>query len=57
MDDEEFDQVTETIFDGVTSIERIGLPGVLIPMRVLYYVVKIPVTSFRSRHDLVKDVV
>jgi hypothetical protein len=32
MDDEEFDQVTETIFDGVTSIERIGLPCVLILM-------------------------
>ncbi len=32
MDDEEFDQMAETLFDGVTSIERIGLPGVLIPM-------------------------
>jgi len=32
MDDEEFDQVSELLFNGVTSIERIGSPGVLIPM-------------------------
>ncbi len=32
MDDEEFDQVSEILFNGVTSIEKIGLPGILIPM-------------------------
>ena len=30
--DEEFDQVSETLFNGVPSIEKIGLPGTLIPM-------------------------
>jgi hypothetical protein len=32
MDDEEFDQVSEILFDGVTSIVKIGLPGIIIPM-------------------------
>jgi len=32
MDDEEFDQVPRILFNGVTSIVKIGLPGTLIPM-------------------------
>ncbi|CAF3681309.1 unnamed protein product, partial [Adineta steineri] len=32
MDDSEFDQVTQIIFDGISSIERKGVPGTLIPL-------------------------
>lgn len=32
MNDEEFDQVSEILFNGVPSIEKIGSPGILIPM-------------------------
>ena len=32
MDDKEFDQVSEILFNGVPSILKIGLPGVLIPL-------------------------
>lgn len=32
MDDEEFDQVAKILFDGVSSIEKSGIPGILIPL-------------------------
>src|ERR1700722_9454566 len=32
MDDREFDQVPQIIFNGITSIEKIGCPGTLIPL-------------------------
>ncbi|CAF1503058.1 unnamed protein product [Adineta steineri] len=32
MDDSEFDQVPQIIFDGITSIEKNGIPGTLIPL-------------------------
>lgn len=32
MDDEEFDQVSQILFNEVNSIVKIGLPGCLIPM-------------------------
>jgi hypothetical protein len=32
MNDEEFDRVSEILFDGVSSIEKIGSPGKIIPM-------------------------
>lgn len=32
MDDTEFDQVPQILFNGVPSIERIGWPGTLIPL-------------------------
>jgi len=32
MNDEEFDQVPQILFNGVSSIVKIGLPGTLIPM-------------------------
>jgi hypothetical protein len=32
MNDQDFDQVAHIIFDGVTSLEKIGCPGTLIPL-------------------------
>jgi hypothetical protein len=32
MDDKEFDQVSHIIFNGVSSIEKLGCPGILIPL-------------------------
>jgi hypothetical protein len=32
MDDEEFDQVPQIIFNGVNSVVKIGYPGTLIPL-------------------------
>jgi hypothetical protein len=32
MDDSEFDQVPQMIFDGVSSLAKIGCPGTLIPL-------------------------
>jgi len=32
MNDTEFDQVPHIIFDGISSLERIGCPGTLIPL-------------------------
>ncbi|CAF1487197.1 unnamed protein product [Adineta steineri] len=32
MDDSEFDQISQIIFDGISSIDRIGIPGTLIPL-------------------------
>lgn len=32
MDDLEFDQVPQIIFEGVPSVEKVGLPGTLIPL-------------------------
>jgi hypothetical protein len=32
MDDKEFDQVPQTLFNGVSSLAKMGLPGILIPM-------------------------
>jgi hypothetical protein len=32
MDDREFDQVAQILFNGVSSLERIGCPGTLIPL-------------------------
>ena len=32
MDDEEFDQVPRILFDGISSIEKLGSPGTLIPL-------------------------
>jgi hypothetical protein len=32
MDDREFDQVPQIIFNGISSLEKIGCPGTLIPL-------------------------
>jgi hypothetical protein len=32
MDDREFDQVSQIIFNGISSLEKVGCPGTLIPL-------------------------
>ena len=32
MDDREFDQVPQIIFNGISSLEKVGSPGILIPL-------------------------
>ena len=32
MDDREFDQVPQILFNGISSLERVGCPGTLIPL-------------------------
>jgi len=32
MDDREFDQVPQIIFNGISSLEKVGCPGTLIPL-------------------------